>query len=616
MNRERRRLGALAWLVAIGMACAADDAGRGGLPDGDEGFDDGTGVGGKADETEPGAFSVVRRVAVVNYNPPWVQDNSKSIPYKSAAQLANEYIRVIREASHGALEYRLADITDANFAGGWAELDYGPPNTAGADLEAAEWLHCRGQAEACAAIPDENQKRMCNEGLPCGYLGYPQIISDPNLGLCSRINNNEVDEVWIFGVPGYPHAAESTMVGPSGYWINNPPIEVTCLDRNVPVMFYNRERTVAQMLHNLGHRAESTFAHVYGRDEGPYIEFALPANPSSITIEPPRARRCGSVHAPPNSTAAVEYDYSNATPQPSQCMEFYRNYPDVMSLSGEGEIVSAANWGGVGLGQLAELPYLIWWFQHFPQVAGKDAQGNFNNWWRHVTLFDQLHADTQAQPGSCWEHAVESCPAECEVRCNTCLPQGAALECGTGGRQDLAAECAAQTRDTCGSLGYCALAECYGVSEVCALDGEGLQPCASPCDDPRRTVREYCEYPRPLSETSSEEGCLWAEVKHFVEDGDGVMDRSEWFCRNGEDFSTQTFADVTRALFDVDELSPGCFEFEFTQGSDGHHPEQQIGCSNLDYLQASGFDGGSMNGLGIGTCQFNASAVPTLFCGG
>lgn len=617
MNRDRRigggRLAALACLVAMGIACADDEAGRAGLPGNDEGFDDdGGGVGGKADETGPGAFSVVRRVAVLNYNPTWV--NTTNARYASAAQLANQYIEVVRQASHGALEYRLAEITDGNFARGWAELDYAPPNRDGHVPDESLWHQCRGEAEACANEPDEDAKRECNEDITCGYLGYSQIVSDPGLGLCSRIEDNQVDEVWIFGVPGYPHAAESTMVGPSGYFINNDPVQVTCTSRNVPVMFFNRGRTVAQMLHNLGHRAEFTLVHAYGEDEGRYAEFALPANPIGIEQEV-NVRRCGSVHFPPNSSAATVYDYSNATEHESQCMAFYHNYPNVLSLTGGEEKVSAADWGGVGLGQEAELPYLIWWFQHFPQVRGKDDKGNFNNWWRHVALFDQLHDGTSAQPGSCWSHDIDTCPADCEVRCETCLPPGAALECGGGGRQDLAAACAAETTETCGSRGYCTLAECYGESNVCALDGTGLQPCASPCDDPRRTNLEYCGYPRPPSELQSEQGCLWANVDHFEEDGDGIVDRSASLCRNGEDLRGATYAEVTEALFGIDELAPGCFEFEFHQQEEGNVQLQQIGCSNLDYLHNDGLDlMGPLNGLGYGSCQYFDSGTPALRC--
>jgi len=88
-------------------------------------------------------------------------------------------------------------------------------------------------------------------------------------GAFTGIWRNQFDEVWLFGGP-YFGFYESRMIGRTAYWCNSPPLKMNIC--NFIVMGFSRERSVKEMLHNFGHRAESILRKKYGSEFEAWIE--------------------------------------------------------------------------------------------------------------------------------------------------------------------------------------------------------------------------------------------------------------------------------------------------------------------------------------------------------
>jgi len=108
---------------------------------------------------------------------------------------------------------------------------------------------------------------------------YQQIIQDFNL--LQMVDNEEIDEVWMFGGP-YFGFFESRMVGQRAFWCNAPSIERNC--RRFVIMGFNYERSVKEMVHNFGHRAESIISRQYGSQS--YMQLLYTAQPPTPDAMP------------------------------------------------------------------------------------------------------------------------------------------------------------------------------------------------------------------------------------------------------------------------------------------------------------------------------------------
>lgn len=54
-------------------------------------------------------------------------------------------------------------------------------------------------------------------------------------------------------------------------------------------------------------------------------------------------------------------------------------YPN---LKGTTTMVNGSTWGNTQEG------HHIWWLKHIPHADGKNAQGIYNNWWKHFNFED------------------------------------------------------------------------------------------------------------------------------------------------------------------------------------------------------------------------------------
>ncbi|HUM69867.1 MAG TPA: hypothetical protein PLK31_13600, partial [Chloroflexota bacterium] len=197
-------------------------------------------------------------------------------------------------------------------------------------------------------------------------VDYGRILSE--FHIIDRINNDQIDEVWLFGFP-YAGYYESIMVGPGAYWCNAPPLENRSANRRFVIMGFNYERGVGEMLENLGHRTESIMQHVYRGLRG---QANLWERFTRHHKTHPGQAECGNVHFAPNSER--DYDWGNLRSVPSRC-DAWLHFPD---LSSAPRLVNCREWGNGDIRQ-----HHLWWMRHLPHVAGV-TDGVSHNWWEYI----------------------------------------------------------------------------------------------------------------------------------------------------------------------------------------------------------------------------------------
>lgn len=286
------------------------------------------------------------RVLVIVHDPPVERYNNRRLSdifgWNDPAQLAQQYIRDLRETSYGYLNYQIVETIDA---------PWHPQKVDG----------FRYTNESFIAAW---QNRVLHEP---NAVDYPAQVRA--FDLIERYNAGQFDEVWFFAHP-FNGDYESTMVGPGAFWCNSPPVAHTeQAKQRFVLMAFNYERGVDCMLENFGHRAESIMSRVYERM--PTARNMWNAFIQHDQIAPGHAQ-CGNVHFAPNSQR--DYDWGNRRRVPSFCDDWY-TYPH---LPGNVRQVDCAEWdnGDMRL-------HHMWWFRHFPHTVGS-SDGISNNWWEYV----------------------------------------------------------------------------------------------------------------------------------------------------------------------------------------------------------------------------------------
>lgn len=208
---------------------------------------------------------------------------------------------------------------------------------------------------------------------------------------CELFDQGLIDEVLLFGGP-YFGFYESTLAGPAdqAYWYNSSPVSGTSCDSLLPIMGFSYHVGVGNMLHNLGHRTESTMARVYGS----WNHDTLRHNWDRFSLNPHDSpgfsyAGCGNVHYPPNTT--TEYSYDDRSLRSSFCDEF-ESYPNVDVT--ERQFFDCTDWG------CSQLGYLSWWFDHIPDNPATPSGGSDLhswNWWRYIV--DPNHILWEEQGG-------------------------------------------------------------------------------------------------------------------------------------------------------------------------------------------------------------------------
>ena len=264
-------------------------------------------------------------------------------------RLAEQYVRDVRDASHGLLRYQVVD---------WREIDGFPVKADGFAYTAETYLRC-WQRGGGFHEPDA--------------VDYHRLLAD--VRAVERVNAGEIDEVWLFGFP-YCGYYESIMAGPDAFWCNAPPlpergprVSLPECSRRFVVMGFNYEREVGCMLEDLGHRAESIMERVYAGRTG---EANLWERFTRYEQVAPGKASVGNVHFAPNSRH--DYDWGNPQPVMSDCDDWLR-FPH---LTGERKRVMCSNWGSGDMRR-----HHIWWMERLPHVGG-ETDGILNNWWAYI----------------------------------------------------------------------------------------------------------------------------------------------------------------------------------------------------------------------------------------
>jgi len=294
------------------------------------------------------------RVYVLDFDPLMDDGVALSIErgYNDPFALDDEYRADVATASSGVVEQRIVRTSVVRTY---------PIKPGGFTFSNAQYLGCftDGSPAHCGALID--------------YAAVLNTRYDKHFGsACEALAQKRVDEVWLWGGPWFGYLE---------YRIAAPQTLCPQVARAFVVMGFNYERTVAEMLHDLGHRAEALIQlgiglPLWDRFDGQrdrYADdYACPAQPDAGHPEvEATSAHAGNVHFPPN--AFCHYQYDRDHPVLSDADD-WANFPN---LTGRQTVVNASTWGGSHRG------FLIWWLGRFPRNPGI-ADGVQTDWWRYV----------------------------------------------------------------------------------------------------------------------------------------------------------------------------------------------------------------------------------------
>jgi len=310
----------------------------------------------------PGPKPILVKVLVLNFDPRIPSEGGRRLHevfrWNDPRALAEGYIRDVQEASHGLVRYRIVR---------WVDVDAFHTKVDGYTYTPDEFMACYRTGKGWHH-PDA--------------ADYPKTFRD--FGVLPLVDSGKVDEVWFFGAPYFGYS-ESAMAGPGAFYINGEVYADVPSKRAFVIMGFNYERGVAEMLHDLCHRTESTMTRIYGGWEVDRLTTNW-ARFAANDVQSHGVAAVGTCHWPPN--AEHDYDYGNPRVVQSSADDWL-NYPH---LSGTTKPVSCATWGGPDY----QRNYMKWWFFHLPHAAGVNADGRLNNWWEYVFNFNKY--DAQGRP--------------------------------------------------------------------------------------------------------------------------------------------------------------------------------------------------------------------------
>lgn len=310
---------------------------------------------------EGAAEAIEVKVLALEFNPRFPQEGNRRLHeiggWQDPRKLAEGYVADLEAASGGLIRHRIVE---------WKALDQFHTKVDGFTYTTDEYLKCLRSGKGWH-VPDT--------------ADYPRTFQE--FGVLPRIDSGEIDEVWFFGGPYFGYN-ESAMAGPGAFFINGAVYDRVPSRRPFAIMGWNYERGVAEMLHNLSHRTESTLARIYGG----WKAEELTTNWARFAANLKQSGRAGvgNCHYPPNGEK--DYDYANPREVDSTAADWLR-YP---LLTGKTTRVSRETWGGPDYHR----NYMRWWFAHLPRAAGGNEDGRLNNWWRYVYQFTRY--DRQGRP--------------------------------------------------------------------------------------------------------------------------------------------------------------------------------------------------------------------------
>jgi hypothetical protein len=306
------------------------------------------------------------KVLVLNYDPLVTKAGGDKVRLHAALEwndprkLVEEYIADLDKATAGSVSLKISE---------WRDLDEFPSKKDGFKYDMETYLKCHHEGKGW-------HRRDA--------VDYARVIAENKLA--ELIGNGTVDEVWLFGGPYFGYW-ESAMAGPRSFYINGGPVRAIECKRPFVLMGFNYERGVAEMLHSLCHRVESTMAHFCGGWQLDNLSTHWARFAANVKQSKGQAG-CGSCHYPPNGES--DYDYANKRIV-SASADDWLNYPNLKGTKSE---VNCETWGGPDFHR----NYLVWWYTRFPKADGVNAESGLqNNWWKYVYRFDQYRENGKSR---------------------------------------------------------------------------------------------------------------------------------------------------------------------------------------------------------------------------
>jgi hypothetical protein len=309
------------------------------------------------------------RVIVLNFEPTVPSMGNRTLwsvlGYNDPRNLAAGFVADVEAASGEAIDYEIVE---------WRDLNEFPVFTDGFRYTADEYVHLR----------QTNPPNWWNTN-PADFY----VIAEQQ-ELADLVNNNVIDEIWMFGDHFFNLLGEAWMAGPQSFFVNGPSFPDFPVDRAVAGFGFNYERGVAEMLHNFGHRTENHMVRAYGGwNANPVTPWDFFTADVTHTSRPTFG--VGSVHFPANGT--TDYDYANTQTVNSYADDFVMNFPN-QNYNNAVPITRDA-WGDLGTGWDWQRGYLRWFFGHLPRGSGTDPHdGRQNNWYKYINDFNSYRPNT------------------------------------------------------------------------------------------------------------------------------------------------------------------------------------------------------------------------------
>ena len=184
------------------------------------------------------------KVLVLNFDPVVPdyggQQMHHVLGFNDPTLLSSEFTQAVAQTSGGLVNYHVAE---------WRDVDEIPHKIDGFAYTASQYVQS-WQSGGPWHDPD--------------LADYEAVLNSQ--GVPALVNSGAIDEVWMFGGP-YFGFWESAMAGPRSFYINGGVYDQVATNRPFVVMGFNYERSVAEMLHNLGHRAEISLSQILRRLE-------------------------------------------------------------------------------------------------------------------------------------------------------------------------------------------------------------------------------------------------------------------------------------------------------------------------------------------------------------
>jgi hypothetical protein len=184
-----------------------------------------------------------RNATVVIYDPLITKSDGTKVTlstyqnWDDPTQLVDRFKRSIQSMTNGRVKYNVVKTKIIN--------DF-PVKADGFKYTQASYLACMADSSQCHAADEANV-----------------LATLSTEGVCTDVNSGTTDELWLFGGPYFGYY-ESQLTGPKAFWYNSPALMGSTCTKLLPIMGFNYERSLPEMVHDMLHRTESTMARVYG----------------------------------------------------------------------------------------------------------------------------------------------------------------------------------------------------------------------------------------------------------------------------------------------------------------------------------------------------------------